>query len=89
MQTELEHSYRPFGAAIATVAVVSQAETLPSGLLRYDAQAGQHDDTVMALAMAWHGVVGPRAVPNIHVFNSCTLRPSTIPLQTVRHNPPT
>jgi hypothetical protein len=68
MQTELEHSYRPFAAAIATVAVVSQAETLPSGLLRYGAPAGQHDDTVMALAMAWHGVVGPRAGPNIRVF---------------------
>lgn len=28
-------------------------ERLPSGLLRYSAPAGQHDDTVMALALAW------------------------------------
>jgi hypothetical protein len=30
-----------------------QAERLPSGLLRYSAPAGQHDDCVMALAIAW------------------------------------
>jgi hypothetical protein len=30
--------------------VAYQAERLPSGLLRYDAPSGQHDDTVMALA---------------------------------------
>jgi phage terminase large subunit-like protein len=28
-------------------------ERLPSGLVRYSAPAGQHDDTVMALALAW------------------------------------
>ena len=33
-----------------------QAERLPSGLLRYGAPSGQHDDTVMALAMAWSAV---------------------------------
>lgn len=31
------------------------AEKLPSGLVRYAARSG-HDDTVMALALAWHGV---------------------------------
>lgn len=30
-------------------------EKLPSGLLRYGAPAGGHDDTVIALALAWHG----------------------------------
>jgi hypothetical protein len=35
-----------------------QAERLPSGLTRYGAPAGQHDDTVMALAMAWSAVEG-------------------------------
>jgi hypothetical protein len=45
-----------------------QAETLPSGLLRYGAPSGQHDDTVMALAMAWHGVVG-QSVPNIRLID--------------------
>ena len=36
--------------------VAYQAEKLPSGLLRYGAPSGQHDDTVMALAIAWSGV---------------------------------
>lgn len=31
-------------------------ERLPSGNLRYTAPAGLHDDTVIALALAWHGV---------------------------------
>ena len=31
---------------------------LPSGLLRYGAPSGGHDDTVMALAMAWSVVSG-------------------------------
>ena len=29
-------------------------ERLPSGLERYGALAGMHDDTVMALALAWY-----------------------------------
>ena len=36
--------------------VAYQAEPLPSGQLRYGAPSGQHDDTVMALAMAWTAV---------------------------------
>jgi len=32
-------------------------ERLPSGMVRYSAPAGLHDDTVMALALAWQGVV--------------------------------
>jgi len=31
-----------------------EAERLPSGMLRYGAPSGMHDDTVMALALAWH-----------------------------------
>lgn len=31
------------------------SERLPSGLIRYGAPSGKHDDTVMALALAWHG----------------------------------
>jgi len=30
-------------------------ERLPSGRFRYSAPAGMHDDTVIALALAWHG----------------------------------
>jgi hypothetical protein len=36
--------------------VAYQAERLPSGLIRYGAPSGQHDDTVMALALAWSAV---------------------------------
>jgi phage terminase large subunit-like protein len=31
-----------------------ETERLPSGLLRYSAPDGMHDDTVIALAIAWH-----------------------------------
>lgn len=33
-----------------------EMERLPSGLMRYQAPAGLHDDMVMALALAWSGV---------------------------------
>lgn len=33
-----------------------EMERLPSGMLRYSAPAGMHDDTVIALALAWSGV---------------------------------
>jgi hypothetical protein len=33
-----------------------QSEKLPSGLVRYGSPEGLHDDTVMALAMAWSGI---------------------------------
>ncbi len=36
--------------------VAYEAQRLPSGLRRYSAPEGQHDDTVMALAMAWSAV---------------------------------
>ena len=35
-----------------------QAERLPSGLRRYGAPSGQHDDCVIALAIAWSSVSG-------------------------------
>ena len=31
-----------------------EAERLPSGMLRYGAPSGMHDDTVMALMLAWY-----------------------------------
>jgi len=41
-----------------------EATRLPSGMLRYSAPEGMHDDTVMALALAWYGIVGvPRYRP--------------------------
>jgi hypothetical protein len=36
-----------------------EAERLPSGLLRYGAPAGYHDDCVMSLALAWQSVASP------------------------------
>jgi hypothetical protein len=38
--------------------VAFQAERLPSGLVRYGAPSGGHDDTVISLALAWTGVSG-------------------------------
>jgi len=35
-----------------------QSEKLPSGLIRYGAPEGMHDDTVIALALAWWGCSG-------------------------------
>jgi hypothetical protein len=43
-------------AVLVSELVAYQAERLPSGLLRYGAPSGQHDDTVMALAVAWSAV---------------------------------
>ena len=33
-----------------------EVERLPSGMVRYSAPSGMHDDTVMSLALAWHGI---------------------------------
>jgi len=35
-------------------------ERLPSGVFRYGAPEGMHDDTVMALALAWSGIARAR-----------------------------
>lgn len=37
-----------------------EARRLPSGMLRYEAPQGMHDDTVMALALAWQAVARRR-----------------------------
>ena len=36
-----------------------EMDRLPSGMLRYSAPAGMHDDTVMSLALAWHAIATP------------------------------
>lgn len=47
-----------------------EAERLPSGLLRYSAPEGYHDDCVMALALAWHGAsVRPAPVPQSYSYS--------------------
>jgi hypothetical protein len=42
-----------------------QSERLPSGLLRYAAPEGMHDDTVIALALAWACTRAPRGPRSI------------------------
>lgn len=37
-----------------------EATPLSSGSMRYAAPTGQHDDTVLSLAFAWHGLIAPR-----------------------------
>ncbi len=39
--------------------IAYESERLPSGLTRYNAPAGYHDDCVMSLAMAWQGMTRP------------------------------
>lgn len=47
-----------------------EAERLPSGMLRYSAPEGYHDDCVMALALAWHGAsIRPAPVPEAYSYS--------------------
>lgn len=41
-------------AQVTSELMAYQAERLPSGLMRYGAPDGMHDDIVMSLAFAWH-----------------------------------
>lgn len=49
-----------------------EGHALPSGLMRYEAAANGHDDCVMALAIAWHGIVkrGAKVFPIMSVSRS-------------------
>lgn len=49
----------PEGATLIGELQAYQAERLPSGLLRYGAPEGMHDDCVIALALAWYGASAP------------------------------
>lgn len=42
-----------------------EATRLPSGMLRYSAPEGAHDDTVMALALAWEAMHGQSVLPGV------------------------
>jgi hypothetical protein len=44
-------------------------EQLPGGMIRYSAPSGQHDDTVMALALAWTSVSGQNSRSNLGMFD--------------------
>jgi len=45
-----------------------EMDRLPSGMLRYSAPAGMHDDTVMSLALAWSGLSNTRQRPRVREY---------------------
>ena len=49
-----------------------EAKPLPSGLMRYEAPSGGHDDIVMALAIAWQGITaGKKKELDAEHFRAC------------------
>jgi hypothetical protein len=66
-------------AVLVSELVAYQAQPLPSGLMRYGAPSGQHDDCVMALAIAWTSVAGQnRAIYPVRESDIC-VKPFRIP----------
>jgi hypothetical protein len=59
--------------------VAYQAERLPSGLMRYGAPSGQHDDAVMALAMAWSAVASQHRIVYPMTDSAIMVRDFAIP----------
>lgn len=51
-----------------------QSQKTPTGLTKYGAPEGQHDDTVMSLALAWYGIAEHRRFPefraDLHVVEA-------------------
>lgn len=45
-----------------------ESERLPSGIVRYSAPDGQHDDTVIAVALAWHAASRPKVKQSVNPF---------------------
>lgn len=45
-----------------------EMERLPSGMMRYSAPEGMHDDTVMAMALAWYGVAQPTSRARVREY---------------------
>jgi hypothetical protein len=50
----------PNDSVLISELLAYDAERLPSGMLRYGAPAGMHDDCVMSLALAWSGTTQSR-----------------------------
>ena len=69
----------PNDPTLVSELVAYQAERLPSGLIRYAAPGGQHDDTVMALAMAWTAVSGQHRLIYSTPENEITVSDRPIP----------
>jgi hypothetical protein len=68
----------PRDAALVSELVAYQAERLPSGLTRYGAPSGQHDDCVMALLIAWSAVAGQQRA--IYPISESDLIVSSFPI---------
>jgi hypothetical protein len=58
-----------------------EGQRSPSGTMRYGAPAGLHDDTVMALAIAWAALVGPRQERRYLDPRSGATSPAPVPYQ--------
>jgi hypothetical protein len=57
-------------AEVTSELMAYQAERLPSGLMRYSAPDGMHDDIVMSLAIAWHAASqGKPQMINVSIFD--------------------
>ncbi len=54
----------PSDKALIEELMAFDQERMPSGAIRYGAPQGQHDDMVMSLAIAWHGLMYAHATPN-------------------------
>jgi len=52
-----------------------QSERLPSGLLRFGAPEGMHDDIVMALCIAWWGAINASPMPAKQPKQNSTWKP--------------
>jgi len=66
-------------AVLVSELVAYQAERLPSGLMRYGAPCGQHDDCVMALAIAWSAVSGQHRAVYPGAESELIVEPFAIP----------
>jgi hypothetical protein len=56
-------------AVLVSELLAFQAERLPSGLLRYGAPPGAHDDCVMALCLAWTQISGQCRMASQGIFD--------------------
>lgn len=54
----------PMDKALLEELLAFDQERMPSGAIRYGAPQGQHDDMVMSLAIAWHGLMYAQSTPD-------------------------
>jgi len=54
----------PADKALLEELLAFDQERMPSGAIRYGAPPGQHDDCIMSLAIAWHGLMYAQQTPD-------------------------